>query len=124
MKIHEDEVLRPDGSYGQYSFVETSNSVFIIPIDEKQNVYLVGQWRYPTKSFSWEFPGGGGDGQNILQAAKRELKEETGFEAEIWTEVGKLEPMNGVCSEIEYVFVAQNLDQTNEKRKLPKVSAI
>ena len=117
MKIREDEVLRPDGTHGQYSFVETPNSVFVIPMDEEQKVYLVSQWRYPTKTFSWEFPGGSSDGQDILQAAKRELKEETGFEAESWTEIGKLEPMNGIASETEYVFLAQKLRQTSENKE-------
>lgn len=117
MKIREDEVVRPDGTDGTYSYVETPNSVFIVPITDSSEVYLIAQWRYPTKTYSWELPGGGGDGGDILESAKRELKEETGLEAEEWIEVGKLQPMNGIISEIEHVFIAQKLKQTGDNKQ-------
>lgn len=117
MKIREDNVTRPNGSDGTYSFVETSESVYIVPLTDNDEIYLIAQWRYPTKTFSWELPGGGGDGGNILESAKRELKEETGLEAEIWSEIGKLQPMNGVTSEIEHIFVAKGLNQTDNHQQ-------
>jgi 8-oxo-dGTP pyrophosphatase MutT (NUDIX family) len=117
MKIREDEVVRPDSSDGKYSYVDTPDSVYIVPITTDGKVYLIAQWRYPTKTFSWELPGGGGDGGDILESAKRELKEETGLEAEEWTEVGTLQPMNGVVAEIEHVFIARKLRETQDHKQ-------
>lgn len=117
MKIREDEVVRPDGSDGKYSYVETPDSVYIVPITDEGEVYLIAQWRYPTKTYSWELPGGGGDDGDILESAKRELKEETGLEADEWVEVGLLQPMNGVVAEIEHVFIAKKLRKTEEHKQ-------
>lgn len=117
MKVWEDEVIHPDGKEGKYSFVETPDSVFVVPIDSDGKTYLIGLHRYPTKNYSWELPGGSTDGKNVLESAKNELKEETGLEAEEWLEVGKQNPMNGVVSEVEHVFIAQGLRQTTENKE-------
>jgi len=118
MKIREDEVVRPDGSDGKYSYVETFGpSVYIAPITDEDEVYIIAQWRYPTKTYSWELPGGGGDSTNVLESAKRELKEETGLEADEWVEVGRLQPMDGITSEIEHVFVARGLRETSDHKQ-------
>ncbi len=115
MKVVEDSVTRPDGTDGTYSFIETANpSVYIVPVTESGEIYLIAQWRYPTKTHSWELPGGGGDSADVLESAKKELKEETGLEAESWSQIGKLQPMDGITSEIEHVFVAENLKQTGQ----------
>lgn len=117
MKIREDSVVRPDGSDGIYSYVETPKSVFIVAQDADEQIYLIGQYRYPTGMYSWELPGGSTDGEELLVAAKKELKEETGLEATNWSEVGRLQAMNGVVSEIEHVFLAKNLEQTGVNKQ-------
>lgn len=117
MKVVEDEVIRPDGNEGKYSYLETPPSVFIVALDEQKKLYLVRQFRYPTQTCSWEIPGGGSDGKNLLVAAKKELKEETGLEADNWLKVGTLQAMNGVASEVEHVFLAQKLRATNGNKQ-------
>ena len=47
----------------------------------------------------------------ILEAAKRELKEETGFSAEKYTMIAKIHTSNSVCREVGYIFLAENLTQ-------------
>ena len=110
--IREDEVLRPDGSPGGYGVIEMRNdAVFVVAIDDDDRVVLVTVDRYTTGPGSIEVPAGGSDGEDPLVAARRELLEETGLEAEQWTRVGGMEALNGIARAREHVFIAQRLRQ-------------
>ena len=111
IKIREDEVIRPDGSPGIYSVVESPPSVIIIPLTDENEIYIIGQFRYPAQVYSWEIPGGNSDGQNLLIAAKRELQEEAGLTAKNWKELGRFQVMNGLSNEFMHVFLATGLKQ-------------
>jgi 8-oxo-dGTP pyrophosphatase MutT (NUDIX family) len=108
---------RIDQGEGDYFILETPPAVFIVALTEKEEIYLIGQERYPTQLYSWEVPGGRSDGQPLPEAAQRELKEETGIEAEGWEEIGKFQTMNGVSNEISHVFLARGLKQTAENKQ-------
>lgn len=54
-------------------------------------------------------PAGGTDGEAPLVAAQRELREETGLVAAQWTEVGRMDALNGVCEAAEVVYLATDL---------------
>jgi hypothetical protein len=88
--VREDRVIRPDGEPGIYGVVHYKNiAVGVLPIEE-DHIYLVGQYRYPLQSYSWEIPEGGcPEGEEPLLAARRELKEETGLEARRWRGSGR-----------------------------------
>lgn len=112
--VTEDEVIRPDGSAGIYGVVELRNeAVFVVAIDDVDRVLLVEVERY-TVGRSWEVPAGGSDGEDPLVAAQRELLEETGFEADEWTRVGRMAALNGICRAPEVVFVARGLRQLDD----------
>ena len=83
LEVFHDEVLRPDGSPGIYGVVHLRNAaVGVVPLDDAGRVLLVGQHRYTLDAYSWEIPEGGVPaGEDRLEGAKRELREETGFEA-------------------------------------------
>ena len=116
--VRHDQIIRPDGQPGNYYVVETGGpSIFIVAINDNK-ILLVGQERYTNGTFSWEIPGGNSDGQDLLVAAKRELREETGYTANNWTAVGQGFVMNGVCGEKSYFFVASNLTQTGQNEQL------
>ncbi len=107
---HED-VLKPNGEAGIYGVAHFKNkAIAILPIDDFDNIWLVGQYRYPLKEYSWEVPMGGGL-LNIetLDSAKRELKEETGLIAEKWTFLGKIHTSNSVTDETGYMYLAEGL---------------
>ncbi len=110
--LHEDKVINPGGGISHYSTVHFKNyALGIIPIDEKDNTWLVGQWRYPLNEYSWEIPMGGGlKNINILESAKRELKEETGLKASKWTEILRIHTSNSVTDELGFVFLAEQLE--------------
>lgn len=113
IQVREDRVIRPDGKKGIYGVIESKDSVYIVPVSSRRDVVLIGQYRYPTKVFSWEIPAGGSGGQGLLAAAKRELKEETGLIAKRWNAVGSFQVLNGYCSEWGHIFVARGLYNTN-----------
>jgi 8-oxo-dGTP pyrophosphatase MutT (NUDIX family) len=110
--IREDQVIKPSGGNGIYGVVSFKNiAIGIIPMDNEGNTYLIGQYRYTLNEYSWEIPMGGGMiGIDLLESAKRELKEETGFKAIRWTEILKIHTSNSVTDEVGYVFVAEELE--------------
>jgi ADP-ribose pyrophosphatase len=77
------------------------------------NTWIVGQYRYPGKFYSWEIPEGGGklDG-NPLESAKRELKEETGIVANQWEIIQETHLSNSVSDETGVIYLATNLTFT------------
>ncbi|MDQ3291648.1 MAG: NUDIX hydrolase, partial [Bacteroidota bacterium] len=94
-----------------YGVVDFKNmAIGVVPVDAEGNTYLVGQYRYPLNEYSWEIPEGGGPhGIDAVESAKRELKEETGFTAAIWTNLGRIHTSNSVTSEFGFLFLAQDL---------------
>jgi ADP-ribose pyrophosphatase len=114
IKVVHQKVLNPSGGEGIYGTVHFKNiAIGIIPIDSEGNTWLVGQYRFPLNEYSWEIPEGGcPEGEDILDCAKRELKEETGLIANKWTMISKLHTSNSVCNEVGYLFLAEELTQS------------
>lgn len=108
-QVRKDKVIKPDGSMGDYHVVESKGAVFIVAVDEEQNVYLEGLHRYTTNTYSLEIQAGGIDDDDPLTAAKRELEEEAGLIAEHWKQLGEIYPANGIFSEKNFVFLATGL---------------
>jgi 8-oxo-dGTP pyrophosphatase MutT (NUDIX family) len=135
MQVREDEVENPGGGKNQYGHVQFKNiAVAILPLDEEGNTWLVGQSRYTLGEYSWELPmGGAPKSETPLEAATRELREETGLTASSWTELLRLHTSNSITDEVGVVFLARGLAQgaTNFEetedlavRKLPVEEAI
>lgn len=133
--LHEDEVINPAGGLSHYGKIHFKNlAIGIIPLDENNNTWLVGQYRYVPDCYSWEIPMGGGPLHiNPLDSARRELKEETGLSATHWQELMKLHTSNSVTDERGLVYVARGLtegetefEETEELliQKLPLEEAI
>jgi ADP-ribose pyrophosphatase len=111
INLTEYQVINPGGGKGIYGKVHFKNlAIGILVLDEDANTWLVGQYRYPTDLYSWEIPEGGGDLRtDPLTAAQRELKEETGIEAESWTELQRIHLSNSVSDELGIIYVARDL---------------
>lgn len=111
INVQEHQVINPSGGKGIYGKVSFKNkAIGIIPIDESGNTWLVGQYRYTLREYSWEIPMGGGPlKEDILVAAKRELKEETGLTAEKWINIMRIHTSNSVTDEEGFIFLAQEL---------------
>lgn len=114
--VHEDEVVRPDGSDGLYGYIEsTCDSVYVVPVDDNGDTYIVQQERYTAKRSTWECVAGRIDNDNPLDAAKRELLEETGLTATSWTPIGSLDAAVGLSKLKFTVYLAEGLTQTTTK---------
>jgi 8-oxo-dGTP pyrophosphatase MutT (NUDIX family) len=109
--VREDRVLRPDGQPGIYGVVHFKNkAVGVLPVDEEGNVWLVGQHRYPFAAYSWEIPEGGGpEGEDPEETARRELREETGLVAGRIESLGRAHLSNSVSDEVAYIYRATEL---------------
>jgi 8-oxo-dGTP pyrophosphatase MutT (NUDIX family) len=109
--VREDQVIRPDGQPGIYGVVHFKNkAVGVLPVDERGRVWLVGQYRYPIGHESWEIPEGGGpEGEDPEETARRELLEETGLTADHLELINRSHLSNSVGDEIAYLFRASGL---------------
>lgn len=111
ISLTEYKVLNPSGNPGIYSVVNFKNlAIGIIPLDKDYNTWVVGQYRYPLKQYSWEIPEGGGKlNVDPIESARRELLEETGIKAERFTLIQKAHLSNSVSDEKALLYVAQGL---------------
>jgi len=114
IRVQHHEVLTPGGRPGVYGTVHFKHHALgVVPIDANGNVILVGQYRFPLDSYSWEIPEGGGPHTvSLLESAQRELQEECGIIAARWQKILGLDLSNSVSDESATVFLAWNLSET------------
>ena len=136
IRVSESEVTNPGGGEGIYGVVHFKNrAIGVVPIDEHDHTWLVGQFRYTLDSYEWEIPEGGcPPGESPLEAARRELREETGLEAQHYEVLlDDIALSNSVSDERATVFVASGLaeggaspEETEDiaVRRLPLAEAI
>ena len=85
-------------------------AVGIVPLDDEEHTWLVGQHRYTLDAWSWEIPEGGAPMDEApLDAARRELAEETGLAASRWTPLLSLHTSNSVTDEQGHAWLARGL---------------
>ncbi|MBW3637757.1 MAG: NUDIX hydrolase [Armatimonadetes bacterium] len=112
--VREDAVIRPDGNAGIYGVVSMKNrAVGVVPLHDDGTITLVGQFRYTMNEYSWEIPEGGCPfDEQPLEAARRELLEETGLRAQNWVQLGgEIHLSNSVSDERGTLFLATGLTQ-------------
>jgi ADP-ribose pyrophosphatase len=122
-----DQIL-PDGTTAEKGVIDHPGSVVIVPLDGEQ-VLMLRQYRLSLDQGILELPAGTREGDEPwLTCAQRELREETGYQASEWTELGRVWPAPGLTNELLAVYLAQNLspaplprdaDEEIEVRKMP-----
>lgn len=111
--IHVDHMTAtlPNGKTALREVAVHIGASAVIPVDEDGNIYMVRQFRSPLEKVTLEIPAGKLDykGENRLEAAQRELREETGFTAENWTLLTDLATTPGFCDEVISIYLATGL---------------
>ena len=110
--VSHDHAVDPNGFEIKRDIVHHRGSAVMMPVDDRKRVLLVRQYRLPAKSFLWELPAGSMDpGENSLQTAKRELKEETGYRAKKWKKLITFFPSPGFLTEKMTIYLATGLTE-------------
>jgi len=111
--LHIDHLTNrlPNGKLAKREVARHIGAAACLPIDDEGNVYLVRQYRAPVDRVLLEIPAGKLDfpGEDRLEAAKRELREETGYAAARWTHLNDMLSTVGFCDECIGLYLAQEL---------------
>jgi len=111
--VYKDEVELSDGKKSIREVVRHNGGVVILALKNDDTILMVNQYRYPIAQISLELPAGKLEkGEDPFKAAQRELEEETGYIAEIWTNLGYIQTSIGFCDEKLYLYLAEKLTYT------------
>jgi 8-oxo-dGTP pyrophosphatase MutT (NUDIX family) len=105
-----DECLKPDGEPGRRATLRMLPGVAVLAVDEEGFVYLTRQFRYAVGKESVEAVQGGlEEGEEEAAAARRELREELGIEAEELTDLGLVDAVTSQVFSPARIFLARGL---------------
>src|SRR5208282_4359446 len=114
--VSQDTALDPDGFEIKRAIIHHGGSAVIMPVDKKNRILLVKQYRLPAQQYMWAPSAGLLDpGETPLQAAKRELVEETGFSAKKWQKLAEFYASPGFLAEKMTIYLATKLTEGEKK---------
>lgn len=117
LKVFKDEIVLPNGKPGAREYIKHNGAVCIVPVFDDGRVIIEDQFRYPMGEVMVELPAGKLDSpdEDHLEAAKRELREETGYTADNWTYIGPFAPTVAYSTEVIYLYLATGLKKGNQE---------
>ena len=109
-KLIKEKVTLDNGVTTDLEFIEHPGATAIIPMLTDSRVLLIKQYRHALRKYIWEIPAGTLDPQeSVMNCAKRELIEETGYSAGHWQKLGEITPVPGYSDERIHIFLATDL---------------
>lgn len=116
LRVQRDLVRLPDGSQTHREYIRHPGAVGIVPLLEDGNVLLVRQHRYPHRRDFIEIPAGKLEpDEPVLETGRRELREETGYVAAQWTELGVIDNAIAYSDERLFLWLARGLTEREQK---------
>ena len=117
-EIVNESVQLPDGTETEYDYLSEAASVCILPFTPDGDVVCIEEWRQAVSRVNRGLPVGGTepDDDDLEAAARRELAEETGHEADRLEPLVTVEPANGITDAVLHVFVAEGCRPTAEQQ--------
>ncbi len=111
--IRRDHLKTPSGRAAKYDIIEHHGSVVLVPLDAQGNLHFVRQYRHATGSSLLELPAGSLEpGEEPLECARREIREEIGMAANQLREIGSFYLVPGYSTEYMRVFLATGLEES------------
>ena len=108
--LRRDEVLEPGEVRAIREVITHPGSVVVLPVLPDGRILLIRQYRHATRQYLWELVAGRIDsGENVRQAAARELMEETGYRARSFRLFLEMFPTPGFLEERMYILLAEKL---------------
>ncbi len=117
LRVCEDTVELPNGKQSTRELIRHVGAAAVIPVTAEGNAIMERQYRYPFNEILTEVPAGKLDSreEDPLEAAKRELAEETGYRAEEWIDLGVYYPTCAYSDEKIYMYLARGLQRGEQK---------
>jgi len=117
LHLFEDKITLPNGHTTTREVIRHIGAVGIVALTDDNKVIIEKQFRYPLNDVIAEIPAGKLDSkaEDPLDAAKRELKEETGYSAKTWINIGTYCPAAAYCDEIITLYIAKDLEKGEQK---------
>jgi ADP-ribose pyrophosphatase len=116
--VRADDVVLPDGTETDFHSVTEPPSVVVLPFTAGGDVVVIEEWRQAVRRVNLGLPAGGletEDEEDVALAARRELAEETGYEAGAVEHMATYEPSNGLFDSVFHYFVAHGCEPTGER---------
>lgn len=105
-----EQVTLPNGEALELEIVRHPGGAAIVALDADGRVCLLRQYRHAAGGWLWELPAGKLEPDEApLETAQRELAEEAGVRAEVWTSLGSVVSSPGVFTEVVHLYLARGL---------------
>ncbi|WP_041391007.1 NUDIX hydrolase [Prochlorococcus marinus] len=116
LRFEVNKIQLPIGIEGSFGMIRHPGAALAVPIQENGNVILLRQYRFAVSRRILEFPAGTLEAnEDPLSSIKRELGEESGYQAKQWHNLGLMLPCPGYSDEVIHLFLAQNLTPLEKK---------